>query len=54
MPAHQYVQHDWSPAMWAMILLIMATLVVVGMGLFLLAANRPKQSHGPHEHHPRT
>ena len=54
MPTHQYVQHDWPPGVWAVILLTMATVVVVGMGLFLLAANRPKHSHGPGEHHPRT
>ena len=38
----QYVQHDWPPALYAALLLALAILVVVGMGLFLLAANRPK------------
>lgn len=39
---HQYVQHDWSPAMWAGMLMILATVVVIGMGMFLVAAQRPK------------
>ena len=54
MPAQQYVQHDWPPEVWAVILLVMATLVVVGMGMFLVAANRPKHHHGPGRHHPQT
>ena len=45
MPTHQYVQHDWPPALWAVLLLILAILVVVGMGLFLWGAARPKQAH---------
>ena len=44
MPAHQYVQHDWPPALWALLLLVLATLVVVGMGLFLWGAARPKRA----------
>ena len=43
---HPYVQHDWSPAMWAMMLTVLASVVVVGMGLFLVAAQRPKHEHG--------
>lgn len=42
---HQYVQHEWSPALWALILAILAVLVVVGMSLFLLGAARPKRYH---------
>lgn len=45
MHAYQYVQHDWSPTTWAALLLILATLVVVGVGIFLLGATRPKKSH---------
>ena len=44
MPAHQYVQHDWPPALWALLLLILAIAVVVGMGLFLWGAARPKHA----------
>ena len=43
MLTQQYVQHDWPPFLWAAVLLTMATLVVVGMGLFLVLANRPKR-----------
>ena len=43
---HQYIQHDWSPAMWAMMLMVLATVVTVGMSLFLVAAQRPKHDHG--------
>ncbi len=43
MLTQQYVQHDWPPALFALMLLTMATLVVVGMGLFLVLANRPKR-----------
>lgn len=28
MPAHQYVQHERSPALWAVLLLILAVMVV--------------------------
>lgn len=42
MLTQQYVQHDWSPAIFAAMLATMAVLVVVGMGVFLIAANRPK------------
>lgn len=45
MHVYQYVQHDWSPTMWAALLLVLAILVVVGMGLFLVGATRPKQAH---------
>lgn len=45
MPAHQYVQHEWSPALWAVLLSILAIMFVVGMGLFLWGAARPKQAH---------
>ena len=42
---HQYVQHEWSPALWAVLLLILAIVVVVGMSLFLLGAARPMRNH---------
>ena len=44
MPAHQYVQHDWPPALWAVLLLVLSIMVVVGMCLFLLGAARPKRA----------
>ena len=43
MLTHQYVQHDWSPMVFAAMLATMAVLVVVGMGMFLVVANRPKR-----------
>lgn len=45
MTVHQYVQHEWSPALWAVLLSILAIMFVVGMGLFLWGAARPKQAH---------
>ena len=47
MPTHQYMQHDWPPALYALMLLAMAITVVVGMCLFLLFATRPQQPHHP-------
>lgn len=44
MRTYQYVQHDWPPLVWAVVLLTLATLVVAAMGLFLLAANRDKRA----------
>lgn len=41
---HQYVQHDWSPLVWAEGLATLATLVVIGMCLFLLGATRAKRA----------
>jgi len=43
MPTHQYVQHDWPPAVFALMLLAMATIVVVGMCVFLIGANREQR-----------
>ena len=43
MLTQQYVQHDWSPSIFAAMLATLAVLVVVGMCVFLLAANRPKR-----------
>jgi hypothetical protein len=40
MSAYQYVQHDWPPGLFALMLLGMATFVVVGMCVFLIGANR--------------
>ncbi|GIM67753.1 hypothetical protein [uncultured Nocardioides sp.] len=39
----QYVQHDWSPTVFALVFLTMAILFVVGMGMFLVAANREQR-----------
>lgn len=60
MLTQQYVQHDWSPTFFALLLLAMAVLVVVGMGLFLIGANREQRGttarharadkHGPIPH----
>ena len=43
MLSQQYVQHDWSPTLFALVFLTMAVLFVVGMGLFLIAANRDQR-----------
>ena len=40
----QYVQHDWSPAIWAILLTVLATAVTVGMALFIWGATRPKRT----------
>ena len=39
----QYTQHDWSPTMAALLFLALAVLFVIGMGLFLLGANREQR-----------
>jgi hypothetical protein len=55
MLTEQYAQHDWSPMLFATLLLAMAFFVVVGMGLFLLGANREQRGttarHTRHEGH---
>jgi hypothetical protein len=43
MLAQQYVQHDWSPTLFALVFLTMAILFVVGMGMFLMAATREQR-----------
>jgi hypothetical protein len=43
MPTDQYIQHDWPPAVFALMLLAMAVFVVVGMGVFLLGASREQR-----------
>lgn len=43
MLSQQYVQHDWSPTLFALVFLTLAVLFVVGMGLFLLGANREQR-----------
>ena len=48
---HQYIQHDWPPFLWAVLLLSLAALVVAGMGTFLLAANRAKRARNTAAHH---
>ena len=52
MHTHQYAQHDWSPTMAALMFFALAVLFVIGMGLFLLAANREQRGttarHAPH------
>ena len=59
MHTHQYAQHDWSPTTAALLFLALAVLFVIGMGLFLLAANREQRGfsarhardgHGPLPH----
>jgi len=56
----QYTQHDWSPTLFALVFLTMAILFVVGMGMFLIGANREQRGttarhagtdkHGPLPH----
>lgn len=43
MHTHQYAQHDWSPTTAALFFFALAVLFVIGMGLFLLAANREQR-----------
>jgi hypothetical protein len=55
-----YTQHDWSPTLFALVFLALAILFVIGMGLFLLGANREQRGftarhahgdkHGPLPH----
>ena len=40
MHIHQYVQHDWSPTLWALMLMGLAITVFTVMALFLLIATR--------------
>jgi hypothetical protein len=40
MYVHQYVQHDWSPLAWALMLAGLAVAVFTVMALFLLFATR--------------
>jgi hypothetical protein len=47
---HQYIQHGWSPATYAVLLLTLAGLVVVGMLLFLAAANRQQRGFSARHH----
>jgi len=46
----QYIQHDWSPATYAVLLLVLATLVVVGMLLFLANAHRQQRGFSARHH----
>ena len=43
MYVHQYVQHGWSPWIYALMLLAMAVFVVVGMALSMFGANRDQR-----------
>jgi hypothetical protein len=47
---HQYIQHGWSPAVYAVLLLILATLVVTGMLLFLWEVNRQQRGFSARHH----
>ena len=47
---HQYIQHDWSPALYAVLLLILATAVVTGMLLFLREATRQQRGWSARHH----
>ncbi|WP_439937901.1 hypothetical protein ACS3YM_18470 [Nocardia sp. N13] len=47
---HQYVQHGWSPAVYAALLLILATLVVVGMLLALFEVGRQQRGYSARHH----
>jgi hypothetical protein len=48
---HQYIQHGWSPALYAVLLLSMATLFVVGMLLFLFEVSRQQRGVSARHHH---
>jgi hypothetical protein len=43
MRTDQYIQHDWPPAVFALMLLAMAVFVVVGMAVFLMGATREQR-----------
>ena len=43
MHTHQYAQHDWSPTTAALFFFALAVLFLIGMGLFLLGANREQR-----------
>jgi hypothetical protein len=43
MTTYQYVQNDWSPTIYALVLLITATLFVVGMLLSMRGATREQR-----------
>ena len=47
---HQYIQHGWSPALYAVLLLALSTLFVVGMLLFLFEANRQQRGFSARHH----
>ena len=47
---HQYIQHGWSPATYAVLLLVLATLVVAGMLLFLANAHRQQRGFSARHH----
>jgi len=42
----QYVQHDWSPLMWALMLTGMVIAVLAAMTLFLVVASRASRPSG--------
>jgi len=43
----QYVQHDWSPLLWALMLTGMVIAVLATMGLFLVMVSRACRATGP-------
>jgi len=43
----QYVQHDWSPLVWALMLTGMVIAVLAAMTLFLVMASRAGRATGP-------
>jgi hypothetical protein len=55
---HQYVQHDWQPTSIALVFFAMAALFLIGMGIFLIGANREQRgttarhAHGGKAHGP--
>ena len=44
MGVEQYQQHDWSPTLWALLLLLLALSVIATMSLFLVMASRSATS----------
>ncbi|HEY0644529.1 MAG TPA: hypothetical protein VGD39_13980 [Nocardioides sp.] len=47
---HQYIQHGWSPSLYAFLLLGLAILVVVGMLVFLGIATRQQRGFSARHH----
>ncbi|MBD3924182.1 hypothetical protein IEZ26_06080 [Nocardioides cavernae] len=43
MPIVQYTQHDWPPGSYALVFFAAAALFLVGMGIFLIGANREQR-----------
>jgi cbb3-type cytochrome oxidase subunit 3 len=47
---HQYIQHNWSPALYAVLLLALAILFVAGMLLFLREGTTQQRGYSARHH----